>query len=105
MQDAPCRMRRLCCPYHASPPLSQPNGEEGARTAGEVAVQDAPAVQERHAGCDVRRDAQHRRQAQAAGALARHLIEFARLYGLLRCPPTRVAMRGSAGTHSCAMSL
>ena len=58
----------------------------GGRTAGEVAVHDAAAVQERHAGRHLARSRQHGRHAQAALQLAALRAEPALVDRLLRGP-------------------
>ncbi len=61
---------------------SRPSGR--GRTACQIAVQDPACMQKRHARRDVTRDAEHGRQARAAGGVPSVFQKLARLDGSLR---------------------
>ena len=61
---------------------ARPSGR--GRTACQIAVQDPACMQKRHARRDVTRDAEHGRQARAAGGVPSVFQKLARLDGSLR---------------------
>jgi len=71
-------------PYIRLTPIRPARPSGRGRTACQVAVQDPACMQKRHAGRDVARDAEHGRQARAAGGVPSVFQKLARLDGSLR---------------------